>query len=111
MTLPTQKLITDHDREWDTNEKPQVYFNRTKKAMKQLKRAGIQFNLNEQRDMALYFLNASEEYDATVGEWEVKPTVDKTWSKIKVFIPTKYVKKNQFKTTQSKSDQRASQSI
>ncbi len=73
----TKKLISERDSEWDTNEVPQVYFNRVKKAIKQLKRAWIQSNLNERKDTALYFLKASGEYNAAVREWEAKPETDK----------------------------------
>ncbi len=48
----TKKLISERDSEWDTNEVPQVYFNRVEKAIRQLERAGIQSNLNERRDTA-----------------------------------------------------------
>ena len=68
----TKKLIADCNREWDANKVPQVYFNRVEKATKQLKRSSIQSNLNKQRDMALYFLNASGEYNAAVREWETQ---------------------------------------
>ena len=73
----TKKLISEQDSEWDANEVPQVYFNRVEKAIKQLERAGIQSNLNEHRDTALYFLKASGEYNAAVREWEAKPETDK----------------------------------
>jgi hypothetical protein len=71
-----------------------VYFNRVEKAIRQLKPAGIQSNLNERRDMALFYLKASGEYDAVVREWEAKPVADKTWANIKIFISTKYAKEN-----------------
>jgi hypothetical protein len=90
----TKKVILEQDLEWDTNEVPQVFFNRVEKAIRQLKRAGIQSNLNECRDMALYFFKASEEYDTAVREWEAKPAADETWANIKIFISTKYVKEN-----------------
>ncbi len=89
----TKKLISEQDSEWDTNEVPQVYFNRVEKAIKQLKRAGIQSN-NKRRDTALYFLKASGEYNAAAREWEVKPEADKTWANIKIFISTKQAKEN-----------------
>ncbi len=90
----TKKLISEQDSEWDVNKVPQVYLNRVEKAFKQLKRAGIDSNLNERRDMALFYLKASGEYDAVVREWEAKPAIDKTWPKIKVFISTEYAKEN-----------------
>ncbi len=71
-----------------------MYFNRVEKAIRQLKPAGIQSNLNERRDMALFYLKASGEYDAVVREWEAKPVADKTWANIKIFISTKYAKEN-----------------
>ena len=90
----TKTLLTERDTEWDLSENPQVYFNRVKKAVKALTRAGIASDVNEHRDMALYYLKASGEFDAAVGEWENKPTVSKTWVNIKIFIATKYVCKN-----------------
>jgi hypothetical protein len=92
--MDTKKLISEQDSEWDTNEVPQVYFNRVEKAIKQLERARIQSNLNECRDMALYFLNSSGEYNAAVREWETKPETDKTWANIKIFISAKHAKEN-----------------
>jgi hypothetical protein len=92
--MDTKKLISEQDSEWDTNEVPQVYFNRVEKAIRQLERAGIQSNLNEHRDMALYFFKASREHDAAVREWEAKPAVDKTWANIKIFFSIKHVKEN-----------------
>ncbi len=90
----TNKLISERDAEWDVSEVPQVFFNRVKKAVKQLKNAGITSNMNEYRDMALYYLKASNEYDTAVREWEAKPIADKTWPNIKVFISNEYAKEN-----------------
>jgi hypothetical protein len=92
--MDTKKLISEQDSEWDTNEVPQVYFNQVKKAIRQLERAGIQSNLNERRDTALYFFKASGKYDAAVREWETKPAADKTWANIKIIISTKHAKEN-----------------
>jgi hypothetical protein len=92
--MDTKKLISEQDSDWDTNEVPQVYFNWVKKAIKQLKKAGIQSNLNERRDMALYFLKASGEYDPAMREWETKPETDKTLANIKIFISTEHAKEN-----------------
>ncbi len=44
----------------------------------QQKLAKIDSDLNEQRDMALYHFKATGESDATVHEWEQKPTASKT---------------------------------
>jgi hypothetical protein len=110
----TKKLISDRDSEWDVNKVSQVYFNRVEKAIKQLERAGINSNLNERRDMALFYLKTSGEYDAVVREWEAKPAIDKTWPNIKVFISTEYAKENKKKThrelVQSQPDPRTDQS-
>ncbi len=57
----TKKLIMDRNSEWDGSEVPQVYFNRVKKAMQQLQRAGIASDLNKRRNMALYYLKATGE--------------------------------------------------
>jgi hypothetical protein len=89
-----EKLITERDSEWDGSEIPQVCFNRVKKAMQQLQRAGIASDLNERRDMALYYLKVTGEYDPAVREWENKATVDKTWPNIKIFISNKFAKEN-----------------
>jgi hypothetical protein len=67
-----------------------LYFNQVEKAMKQLTQAGIQSDLKEQTDMALYFLKYSGEIDAVAKEWESKPTALKTWANIKTFISTEY---------------------
>jgi hypothetical protein len=44
--------------------------------------------------MALFYLKASGEYNAAVREWEAKPTADKTWANIKIFISAVYAKEN-----------------
>jgi hypothetical protein len=71
-----------------------LYFNQVEKAMKQLTQAGIQSDLKEQMDMALYLLKNSEEFDAAVREWESKPTAQKTRANNKTFISTEYSKAN-----------------
>jgi len=90
----TKKLIAERDAEWDISENPQKYFNRVEQAIKALTRAGITSDLNERRDMALYFFKSSGEFDAAVREWENKPTADKTWNNIKTFISAEYAKEN-----------------
>jgi hypothetical protein len=89
-----KKLIEERDSEWDGNEVPQVYFNRVTKAMEQLQRAEIASDLNERRDMALFYLKATGEYNPAVREWENKAAVDKTWANIKAFISNKFAKEN-----------------
>jgi hypothetical protein len=84
----------ERDAEWDVSEVPQIYFNRVKKAIKGLTRAGIVSGLNKRRDMALYYLKASGEFDAIVREWEQKPSASKTWTNIKSFIATEYAREN-----------------
>ena len=90
----TKTLLLERDTEWDLSENPQVYFNRVEKAVKALTRAGITSDMNERRDMALYYFKASGEFDAAVREWENKATVDKTWINIKTFIATEYAREN-----------------
>ena len=51
-------------------------------------------DLNEQRDMELYYFKSSGEFDAAVREWENKPTANKTWNNIKTFISAEYAKEN-----------------
>jgi hypothetical protein len=90
----TKTLLAERDGEWDASEVPQIYFNRVEKAIQGLTRAGINSDLNERRDMALYYLKATGEFDAAVREWENKPTADKTWQNIKTFISTEYAREN-----------------
>jgi hypothetical protein len=90
----TKTLPAERDAEWDVSEVPQIYFNRVEKAIKGLTRAGIVSDLNEKRDMALYYLKASGEFDAAVCEWKQKPSASKTWTNIKSFIATEYAREN-----------------
>jgi hypothetical protein len=79
----TKTLLSERDTEWNMSEVPQLYFNRVEKAMRGLTRAGINSNLNERRNMALFYLKTTGEFDAAVREWEAKPAADKTWVNIK----------------------------
>ena len=90
----TKTLLAERDSEWDISENPQIYFNRVEKAVKALTRAGITSDMNERRDMALYYLKASGEFDAAVREWENNVAADKTWANIKTFIATEYAREN-----------------
>jgi hypothetical protein len=90
----TKTLLAERDGEWDASEVPQLYFNWVEKAIQRLTRAGINSDLNERRDMALYYLKASGEFDAAVREWENRPTVNKTWQNIKTFISAEHAKEN-----------------
>jgi hypothetical protein len=62
--------------------------------MKGLLRNGITSDPNERRDIALFYLKTTGEFDAAVREWEAKPAADKTWANIKTFISTEYAKEN-----------------
>jgi hypothetical protein len=90
----TKTLLAERDGEWDASEVPQLYFNRVEKAMQGLTRAGINSDLNERRDMALYYLKASGEFDAAVREWENRPAGQKTWQNITTFISAEHAKEN-----------------
>ena len=90
----TKELLAERDGEWNVSENPQLYFNRVEKAMKGLLRNGITSDPNERRDIALFYLKATGEFDAAVREWETKPTANKTWANIKTFISTEYAKEN-----------------
>ena len=92
--VDTKTLLSERDGEWDASEVPQLYFNRVEKAMQGLTRAGINSDLNERRDMALYYLKASGEFDAAVREWENRPAGQKTWQNIKTFISAEHAKEN-----------------
>jgi hypothetical protein len=90
----TKTLLAERDGEWDASEVPQLYFNRVEKAIQGLTRAGITSDLNERRDMALYYLKASGEFDAAVRDWENRPAAQKTWQNIKTFISAEHAKEN-----------------
>ena len=90
----TKTLLAERDTEWDLSENPQVYFNRVKKAVKALTRAGITPDMNKRRDMARYYLKASGEFYAAVQEWENTPAADKTWLNIKTFIAKEFLCEN-----------------
>ena len=90
----TKTLLAERDGEWDASEVPQIYFNRVEKAIQGLTHAGINSDLNERRDMALFYLKASGEFDAAVREWEQRPARNKTWQNIKTLISTEYAKEN-----------------
>jgi hypothetical protein len=62
--------------------------------MQQLQKAEIASDLNKRRDMVLYYLKATGEYDPAVREWENKATADKTWPNIKIYISNKYAREN-----------------
>jgi hypothetical protein len=64
----TKTLLAERDTEWNVSEVPQLYFNRVEKAMRGLTRAGINSDLNECRDMVLFYLKATGEFDAAVRE-------------------------------------------
>ena len=55
---------------------------------------GITSDPNERRDIALFYLKSTGEFDAAVREWEARPAADKTWANIKTFISTEYAKEN-----------------
>ena len=90
----TKELLTERAGEWNASKNPQLYFNRVEKAMKGLLRNGITSDPNERRDIALFYLKTTGEFDAAVREWEAKPAADKTWANIKTFISTEYAKEN-----------------
>jgi hypothetical protein len=90
----TKNLIAKRDGEWGVNKNPQIYFNRMEKAMKSLTRNGINSDLNKQKDMALYHIKATGEFDADVRKSEQKPIASKMWSSIKTFISTEYAREN-----------------
>ena len=90
----TKELLTERDGEWNVSENPQLYFNRVEKATKGLLRNGITSDPKERRDIALFYLKATGEFDAAVREWEAKPAANKTCANIKTFISTEYAKEN-----------------
>jgi hypothetical protein len=92
--VDTKTLLAEQDGEWDASEVPQLYFNRVKKAIQGLTHTGINSDLNECRDMALYYLKALGEFDAAIQEWENRPAGQKTWQNIKTLISAEYAKEN-----------------
>jgi hypothetical protein len=95
----TKTLLAERDGEWDASKVPQLYFNQVEKAIQGLTRRGITSNLNKHRDMALFYLKASGEFDAAIQEWEQRPVGQKTRQNIKTFISTEYAKNKQNKLT------------
>ena len=93
--MPTRRNSSQKEVQNGTEVKsPKCTSTVSKKAMQQLQRAGIASDLNKRRDMALYYLKATGEYNPAVCEWENKATADKTWPNIKIFISNKYVTEN-----------------
>jgi hypothetical protein len=90
----TNTLLGERDGEWDASEVPQLYFNRVEKAIQGLTCAGINSDLNERRDIALFFLKALREFDAAVRDWENRPANQKTWQNITTFISAENAKEN-----------------
>ena len=110
----TKTLLAERDGEWDASEVPQLYFNRVEKAIQGLTRAGINSDLNERRDMALYYLKASGEFDAgqRVGE---QTSWSEDMAKHQNFYLSRACEREQTKQThrkefQSQHDRRASRS-
>ncbi len=60
----TKTLLSERDTKWNVSEVPQLYFNRVEKAMRGLTRAGINSDLNEHRDIALFYLKATGKFNA-----------------------------------------------
>ena len=90
----TKELLAERDAEWNVSENPQLYFNQVEKAMKGLLWNSIASDPYERRDIALFYLKATGEFDAAVREWEAKPAANKTWANIKTFISAEYAKEN-----------------
>jgi hypothetical protein len=90
----TKTLLAERDAEWDVSAVLQIFFNRVEKAIKGLTGAGIVSDLNKRRDMGLYYLKASGEFDAAVRKWEQKTSALKTLTNIKSFIAMEYAREN-----------------
>ena len=75
-------------------QSPTDIFQPSQKAIQGLTQAGITSDLNKRRDMALYFLKASGDFNAAIREWEQRPAGQKTWQNIKTFISAEYAKEN-----------------
>jgi hypothetical protein len=88
--VDTKALIAEKDKGWDPSEVPKIYFNRVKKAIKHLTRAGILLDLKERTDMTLCYVKSSREFYMAVREWKAKPVAIKTWANIKVFVCTEH---------------------
>jgi hypothetical protein len=99
----TKTSLAERDSKWDASKVSQIYFNQVKKAIQGLTQAGITSDLNERRDMALYFLKASREFDVAVREWEQRPVGQKTWQNIKTLISAEYAKENKQKKLTAKN--------
>ncbi len=109
----TKTLLAERDSEWDASKVPQIYFNRVEKAIQGLTQAGITSDLNERRDMALYFLKASGEFDAAVRGMGTAASGPENVAKQQNLHFSRVRKEEQAKQTyrkelQSQHDQRAS---
>ena len=93
-TADTKELLAKRNGEWNVSKNPQVYFNRVEKAIKGLATNGITSDPNKRRDIALFHLKATGEFDPAIRIWEAKPAADKTWVNIKTFISVGYAKEN-----------------
>jgi hypothetical protein len=62
--------------------------------VKALTRANIISDVNEPRDMALYYFKASKEFNKAVRKWENISAAEQMWTNIKTFISAQYACKN-----------------
>ena len=93
--MPTQKPFSQKEtRNGISAKTPKCISTESKKAVKALTRASFTSDMNECRDMTVYYFKASGKFDAAVCKLENKPAADKTWINIKTFIATEYAHEN-----------------
>lgn len=89
------KIRKERDEPWNGIETPAAYFARVEKNVKLLALATptpITTDMTEQMMSVLNAFAETGQFDAAVREWERKPTSEKTWANIKVFINDEFCK-------------------
>jgi hypothetical protein len=91
------KIRKERDEPWNGTETPAAYFARVEKNVNLLALATpkpIVTDMTEQMMSVLTAFAETGHFDAAVREWERKPTSEKTWDNIKVFINDEFCKAN-----------------
>jgi hypothetical protein len=85
-------LMAECSNPWIVAEVPTVYFNRVKKAVKQLARAGVTRDTRAMLNNALKSFKDAGDYDAAVHKWDARPLAAQTWANLKTMMCMEYAK-------------------
>jgi hypothetical protein len=85
-------LIAECSNPWSIAEVPMVYFNRVKKAVKQLPWAGVTWDTWAMLNNALKSFKDARDYDAAVCKWDARPLAAQTWENLKTMMCMEYAK-------------------